>query len=82
MPKVTKKWVITKPGLSQARALRKKSCANILTQPRSKFLYLGNGCLPLQPFFHIFYIVLARDDCCMAVNGRESCAFVAIYPLF
>ncbi len=48
----------------------------------SKFSHLGNGCLPLQPLLHTLHIVLARDDCRMAVGGGETCAFVIIYPPF
>ena len=34
MPKDTKTWVITKPGLEKVWALRiKKGCVSVLTQP-------------------------------------------------
>ena len=35
-----------------------------------------------RQLFHTFHVVLARDDCRMAVGGSETCAFVIIYPPF
>ncbi len=48
----------------------------------STFCYLGNGCVSFQPFHQALHIVLACDDCRMAVNGGKPATFIVIYPLF
>jgi len=43
---------------------------------------IKNGCLPFQPFGDTLHVVLARDDCRMAVGGCEACTFVAYAKIY
>lgn len=46
------------------------------------FCYLGNGGVSFQPFHQALHIVLACDDCRMAVDGGKPAALVVVYPPF
>ena len=46
------------------------------------FRFLGDGCVPFQPRFKTFHVVLARDDCRMAVYGGKPAALVIYAKIY
>ena len=46
------------------------------------FAAVLHGCVMFQPLFYTFHIIFTRYNCLIYVYGRETGAFVAIYPPF
>ena len=60
----------------------KESSGGICRRSSSTDYNVLYGCVMFQPLFHTLHIIFTRYNCLIYVYGRETGAFVAIYPAF
>ena len=51
-------------------------------RPNAQNTVFSAMCVSFQPHFHALYVVLARYDCRMGVNGGKPTALIVLYPPF
>lgn len=61
---------------------RKESSGGICRRSSLTDYNVLYGCAMFQPLFYTFHIIFTRYNCLIYVYGRETGAFVAIYPAF